>query len=76
MLCFQEFVLGGETLINPMSIADYDELMTGAAEVSVEIPAGEEYPEYTARLAERSAAEGKVADSKTEGKSGGSESKQ
>ena len=62
-----------------MSIADYDELMTGAAEVDVLIPSGEDYPEYTARLAERSAAgEGKAADGKDEGKSAGagSDSKQ
>ena len=71
-------MLGGETLINPMSIVDYGELMTGVAEVTVQIPAGEEYPEYTARLAERSASEGKSAEGKDEGKSAGtgSESKQ
>ena len=76
-LWVQELLLNGETLINPMSIVDYDDLMTDAAQVSVKIPAGAEYTEYTARLAERAAAtEGKSGEGKQEGKAAASESKQ
>ena len=55
-------VLDGDSLIDPMSLADYPELMTGSALVAVEVPAGETYPDYQARLAQD--AEGKEAEGK------------
>ncbi|CAE7244672.1 unnamed protein product, partial [Symbiodinium sp. KB8] len=56
-------VVGGDSLIDPMSIADYPELMDGSSQVTVAIPTGERYAEYEARLAAESS-EGKAGDGK------------
>ena len=59
----QTLVVGGDSLIDPMSIADYPELMDGSSQVTVAIPTGERYAEYEARLAAESS-EGKAGDGK------------